>query len=52
MAVPQNVPVLVEATSVQGPGMQVDAAVKWVLIVVEAPEILCRRTRAHARCYC
>jgi len=39
MAVPQNVPVLVEDTSVQGPGMQVDAAVKWGLFGVESHEV-------------
>jgi hypothetical protein len=35
---------LVQDTDVHAAGMQVDAAVKLVLCVVEAPEILCRRT--------
>ena len=44
MAMHQILAALVEDADVHGPGMQVDAAVQWMLVGVEAPEILCRRT--------
>jgi hypothetical protein len=39
VAVPQEVPLLVHETDIHAPGMQVDAAVKWVLLGVEAHEV-------------
>ena len=38
-AVHQDLTILVQPTEVQGAGMQVDAAGKWVLLRVEAPEV-------------
>jgi hypothetical protein len=45
MAVQENLAALVKDTDLHRPGVQVDAAVIAMLFAVEAPEILCRRTR-------
>jgi hypothetical protein len=39
VAVHQDFSVMVHDTDVHAPGMQVNAAVKWVLLGVEAPEV-------------
>ena len=44
IAMHQDLAVVVENTDVQGAGVQVDAAIKWMLLSGEAPEILWRRT--------
>jgi hypothetical protein len=44
MAMDKNLAALVEDAEGHGAGMQVDAAVQWMLLGGEAQEILCRRT--------
>jgi hypothetical protein len=44
MPVQYHLAVLTQETDVHGVGMQVDAAVQWMLVGVEAPEIRWRRT--------
>jgi hypothetical protein len=42
--VAKHLAILVHEAEIHGAGMQSDAAVKWMLLGVKSPEILCRRT--------